>query len=69
MKVIQLVNSKEIAKVDDKDYPFINQFKWYMCDEGFAITYFYETAGELKICSPVSMGVMVSLLQHFRKHE
>jgi hypothetical protein len=45
MKEIQLINSKQKAKVDDEDYEYINQFKWFETPNGYAATELPRGAG------------------------
>ena len=40
MKEIKLINSKKKAKVDDEDFDFINQFKWFETPNGYVATEF-----------------------------
>lgn len=35
MKIIKTVNNKEII-IDEEDYEYLNQFKWYMNTDGYA---------------------------------
>lgn len=50
MAEIKLMNSKNKAIVDDKDFEFINQFTWIE-EDGYAITYDFGI--------PVEMGWLV----------
>lgn len=38
MKTIKLMNSDDLAKVDDEDYPVLSRLNWYLSDGGYAIT-------------------------------
>lgn len=36
MQEIPLTNSNKLAKVDDEDAPWVNQYDWYLTPEGYA---------------------------------
>jgi hypothetical protein len=49
MKYISLKNSLKQAICDDKDYEYLNQFNWFLDEDGYAVRYDYETGDVIEM--------------------